>query len=90
MAYYWHRWVTEFVLTHPDGTGSFGRKAQRKVVVPSLQAMVNSNQEIRDDESKIVPTLWQCPSYPRTNWRNGSINNDRGLTAFIFSVIQIS
>ena len=32
-----------------DGPGSFGRKAQRKVVVQALQALVNSNDDIRDD-----------------------------------------
>ena len=45
-------WVTESV-TQADGP-SFGRKAQRKVVVQALQALVNSNDDIRDDESKIV------------------------------------
>ena len=34
-----------------DGPGSFGRKRQ-KVVVQALQAMLNSNDEIRDDESQ--------------------------------------
>ena len=44
-AYYAHRWVTESA-NQPNGAGSFGRKAQRKVVVQSLQALVNSNQKI--------------------------------------------
>ena len=48
--YYPNRWVTESA-NQDDGSGTFGRKAQRKVVVQALQALVNSNQEIRDEES---------------------------------------
>ena len=50
-AYYPHRWVTDSG-NQADGTGSFGRKAQRKVVVQALQAVVNNNDELRDDESR--------------------------------------
>ena len=39
--YYAHRWVTESA-NQANGAGSFGRKAQRKVVVQSIQALVNS------------------------------------------------
>jgi hypothetical protein len=47
--YYPHRWVTESG-NQADGAGTFGRKAQRKVIVQALQALMNSNQDIRDDE----------------------------------------
>ena len=80
-AYYPHRWVTESA-NQADGAGSFGRKAQRKVVVQGLQAMVNSNQEIRDDESRIF-NLLATPGYPELIGEMKSLNSDRGLTAFI-------
>ena len=80
-AYYPHRWVTESA-NQPDGTGSFGRKAQRKVVIQALQAMVNSNQDIRDDESRLFNVM-ATPGYPELIGEMVSLNNDRGLTAFI-------
>ena len=65
-SYYTHRWVTESA-NQADGSGSFGRKAQRQVVVQALQAMVNSNQDIRDDESRLSQRYGNC-GYIRTNW----------------------
>jgi len=79
--YYPHRWVTESGNQN-DGSGSFGRKAQRKVVVQALQAVVNSNDDIRDDESRIF-NLMACPGYPELIGEMISLNYDRGLTAFI-------
>jgi hypothetical protein len=80
-SYYPHRWVTESG-NQADGSGSFGRKAQRKVVVQALQALVNSNEDIRDDESRIF-NLMACPGYPELIGEMISLNYDRGLTAFI-------
>ena len=80
-SYYPHRWVTESA-NQADGSGSFGRKAQRKVIVQSLQAMLNSNQEIRDDESRLF-NLMATPGYPELIGEMISLNNDRGLSAFI-------
>jgi hypothetical protein len=79
--YYENRWVTESG-NQADGSGSFGQIAQRKVVVQSLQAMVNSNDEIRDDESRIF-NLMACPGYPELIGEMISLNYDRGLSAFI-------
>jgi hypothetical protein len=79
--YYPHRWVTESGNQN-DGSGSFGRKAQRKVVVQALQAMVNSNQDIRDDESRIF-NLMATPGYPELIGEMISLNYDRGLSAFV-------
>ena len=79
--YYPHRWVTESG-NQADGSGSFGRKAQRKVVVQALQAMLNSNQDIRDDESRLF-NLMATPGYPELIGEMISLNFDRGLTAFI-------
>ena len=75
------RWVTESG-NQEDGSGSFGRIAQRKVVVQSLQALVNSNEEIRDDESRLF-NLMACPGYPELIGELNTLNYDRGLTAFI-------
>tara|TARA_B100000035_G_scaffold305245_1_gene305849 strand:+ start:850 stop:4125 length:3276 start_codon:yes stop_codon:yes gene_type:complete len=80
-AYYPHRWVTESA-NQVDGSGSFGRKAQRKVIIQALQAMVNSNQDIRDDESRLFNVM-AAPSYPELIGEMVALNNDRGLTAFI-------
>jgi hypothetical protein len=80
-AYYPHRWVTESA-NQTDGAGSFGRKAQRKVVIQALQAMVNSNQEIRDDESRLFNVM-ATPGYPELIGEMVALNNDRGLTAFV-------
>lgn len=79
--YYPNRWVTESA-NNVDGSGSFGRNAQRKVIVQSLQAMVNSNQDIRDDESRLF-NLIACPGYPELIGEMISLNYDRGLTAFV-------
>ena len=80
-AYYPHRWVTESA-NNADGSGAFGRIAQRKVVVQALQAMVNSNDDIRDDESRIF-NLIATPGYPELIGEMISLNADRGLTAFV-------
>jgi hypothetical protein len=80
-TYYPHRWITESA-NQPNGAGSFGRKAQRKVVIQALQAMVNSNQDIRDDESRLFNVM-ACPGYSELIGEMVSLNYDRGLTAFI-------
>ena len=79
--YYPHRWVT-VSQNDVDGAGSFGRKSQRKVVVQALQALANSNQDIRDDESRIF-NLMACPGYPELIGEMINLNFDRGLTAFV-------
>lgn len=80
-GYYPHRWVTESA-NNEDGSGSFGRIAQRKVIVQKLQAAVNNNDDIRDDESRIF-NLMATPGYPELIGEMINLNFDRGLTAFI-------
>jgi hypothetical protein len=80
-AYYPHRWVTESA-NQADGSGTFGRKAQRAVVVQGLQATVNSNQQIRDEEARVF-NLIACPGYPELIGEMITLNYDRGLTAFV-------
>ena len=79
--YYPHRWVT-VSANQADGSGSFGRKAQRAVVVKALQATVNSNQQIRDEDGRIF-NLIACPGYPELIGEMVTLNYDRGLTAFV-------
>jgi len=80
-SYYPHRWVTESP-NQADGTASLGRKSQRAVVVRALQALVNSNQQIRDEESRVF-NLIACPGYPELIGELITLNYDRGLTAFV-------
>jgi len=79
--YYPHRWVTASG-NNEDGSGTFGRHAVRKTVVTALQAMVNSNQDIRDEESRQF-NLIACPGYPELIGEMVSLNYDRRLTAFV-------
>lgn len=80
-SYYPNRWVTESA-NQADGSGSFGRIAQRQVVVQSLQSMVNSNDAIRDDESRLFNVL-ATPGYPELIGEMINLNYDRGVSAFI-------
>lgn len=80
-AYYPHRWVS-VAANQENGAGTFGRKAQRRVVIQALQATVNANQQIRDEESRIF-NLLACPGYPELIGELVNLNYDRGLTAFV-------
>ena len=80
-SYYPHRWVTDSG-NQEDGSGSFGRHAQRKSVVQALQATVNSGQEIRDEESRQF-NLIATPGYPELIGEMITLNYDRRLTAFV-------
>ncbi len=79
--YYPHRWIS-WAANQEDGSGTFGRKAQRKVIVQALQALVNANQQIRDEESRVF-NLIACPGYSELVGELVSLNYDRGLTAFV-------
>ena len=80
-GYYSHRWVTASG-NNEDGSGTFGRHAQRKTIVQALQAEVNSNTDIRDEETRIF-NLIACPGYPELIGEMVSLNYDRRLTAFV-------
>ena len=80
-AYYPHRWVSE-AANQTDGSGTFGRKAQRAVVIQGLQAVVNSNQTVRDSDGRVF-NLIACPGYPELIGELITLNYDRGLTAFV-------
>jgi len=80
-GYYPHRWVTASG-NNEDGSGTFGRHAVRKTVVSALQSEVNSNQDVRDEESRQF-NLIACPGYPELIGELVTLNYDRRLTAFV-------
>lgn len=80
-AYYPDRWVTASA-NQTDGSGSFGRHAQRKVIIQSLQHVVNTNEQLRDTERNSF-NLLACPGYPELIGELVNLNHDRGLTAFV-------
>lgn len=75
------RWVSQ-EARNEDGSGRFGRKAQRAVVVQALKATINANQAIRDTDT-VVFNLMATPGYVETVQNMISLNADRGYTAFI-------
>lgn len=79
--YYPHRWVSD-AANQADGSGSFGRIAQRTVVLQAMTALINSNQSIRDEDSKLF-NLLAAPGYPELIKPLVNLNYDRGLTAFV-------
>jgi hypothetical protein len=79
---YWpDRWTTESG-NNEDGSGSFGRKAQRKVVIQAMKSVIDTSQEIRDEERRNF-NLIAAPGYPETLQNLISLNIDRGQTAFV-------
>ena len=79
--YYPDRWVSDAANDY-QGVGQFGRKAQRAVVVQALNALIESNQQIRDEDSRIFDIM-SCPGYLETLPALDSLNADRGLLSFI-------
>jgi Phage tail sheath C-terminal domain len=80
-SYYPDAWVSDAANDYL-GVGQFGRKAQRAVVVAALNATINSNQAIRDEDS-VVFDLMSCPGYLETLPALNSLNADRGLLSFV-------
>jgi hypothetical protein len=75
------RWTTASA-NNEDGSGSFGRKAQRKVVVAALKSVIDTSQEIRDEERRNFNVI-AAPGYPELLSNLINLNIDRGLTAFV-------
>jgi hypothetical protein len=79
---YWSdRWVTASG-NNEDGSGSFGRQAQRKVVVQAMKSVVDTSSEIRDEERRNF-NLIAAPGYPELMSNLVNLNIDRGITAFV-------
>ena len=75
------RWVTESG-NNEDGSGSFGRKAQRKVVVQRMKSAVDTSSQVRDEERRNFNII-TAPGYPELMSNLVNLNIDRGLTAFV-------
>jgi len=79
-TYYPDRWVTKS-SNNADGSGSFGRKAQRTVVVAQLKSEIDTNQAIREDQRGY--NVIAVPGYPELIQNMINLNTDRNNTAFI-------
>ena len=79
-GYYPDRWVTKS-SNNADGSGTFGRKAQRKVIVNQLKTEIDTNQAIREDQRgyNVIAT----PGYPELIQNMINLNTDRNNTAFV-------
>ncbi len=65
---------------HSDGSGAFGRFAQRKVVAAGMQAVV-AGADLREEQ--YAYSLLAAPNYPELTDELVTLNSDRGETAFI-------
>jgi phage tail sheath protein FI len=63
-----------------DGSGTFGRLAQRRIVATAMQAAVAANEDLRDPNRNF--TLMCAPNYPELVDELVTLNSDRGETAF--------
>ena len=75
------RWVTVSPNAE-DGSGTFGRKAQRGFIVSAFKSLVDTNTNIRDTDT-LVFNLIACPGYVETLQNMAAFNGDRGYTAFV-------
>jgi len=75
------RWTTASA-NNEDGSGSFGRKAQRKVVVSAMKSAIDTSQEARDEERRNYNII-SAPGYPEVLSNLINLNIDRGVTAFV-------
>ena len=79
-TYFPDRWVTKS-SNNADGSGSFGRKAQRKVIVEQLKSEIDTNQAIREDQRGY--NVIAVPGYPELIENMINLNTDRNNTAFV-------
>ena len=79
-TYFPDRWVTKSG-NNADGSGCFGRKSQRKVIVQQLKSEMDTNQAIREDQRGY--NVIACPGYPELIQNMINLNTDRNNTAFI-------
>lgn len=80
-GYVTDRWVSQESRA-ADGSGVFGRKAQRAVVVQAMRSLIDANTTLRDTDT-LVFNLMATPGYVETIQNMITLNADRGYTAFI-------
>ena len=73
------QWVTESG-NNADGSGTFGRFAQRKVIVQRMQAAA-AGSALR--EETVAVSLLAAPGYPELADELSTLNTDRKETAFV-------
>lgn len=74
------RWVVASG-NNQDGSGIFGKAAQRKMVVDALTAAVVSNETLRNENYDIFYAA--CPGYPELDNELQSLNTDRKNTFLV-------
>ncbi len=79
-GYFPDRWVTKSI-NNADGSGCFGRKSQRKVIVQQIKSEIDTNQAIREDQRGF--NVMACPGYPEAISNLLALNTDRNNTAFV-------
>ena len=79
-SYFPDRWVTKNA-NNADGSGTFGRKAVRKVITAQLKSEINTNQAIREDQRGF--NVIAAPGYPEVISEMVNLNTDRNSTAFV-------
>ena len=80
-SYATDRWVTASP-NNEDGSGSFGRKAQRSLVVQRLKSATDTSEEARDEERRNFNII-ACPGYPELLSNLINLNLDCKVTAFV-------
>jgi len=75
------RWVS-VSPNNANGSGTFGRYAQRGFLVKGFKALIDTNAAIRDTDT-LVFNLIACPGYSEAIQNMIAFNTDRGLTAFV-------
>ena len=75
------RWVSVTPL-QTDGSGTFGRKAQRAYVVSKIKSQIDTNTTVRDTDT-LTFNLLACPGYPEAIQNLINLNTDIGQTAFV-------
>jgi hypothetical protein len=80
-AYKADRWVSQHNVA-ADGSGVFGRKAQRAQVVNAFKELIDSNTTIRDTDT-LNFNLLATPGYSEAIQNMIALNTDRGITAFV-------
>jgi hypothetical protein len=79
-TYHPDRWVSKNSI-NADGSGCFGRKAQRKVITAQLKSTIDTNQAIREDQRGF--NVMSCPGYPEAISNLLNLNADRNYTGFV-------
>jgi len=80
-AYNTDRWVSKHNVAE-DGSGVFGRHAQRAQIVAALKSTIDTNTIIRDTDT-VNFNLMAAPGYPEAIQNMVGFNVDRGQTAFV-------